>query len=172
MEVSLVFALSIRIISGLSIIFNIFALLVFCKEKKKTSLSNIMSLQLNIVCFITSFSYLIVPGKSEGLCVIQTVLNTFGEISRLTIVTTILFLAQLNFISSKNVENKKKQYLIASGIISWFFPILTGVLSTITGKPSNYSDFCWIRSDIVISYFYSHKVHMCLYIFGAGNNIS
>ena len=107
MKISFIFALIIRIISGLSIIFNIFALLVFCKEKIKTTLSNIMSFQLNIVCFITSFSYLIVPGNNYGLCITQTVLNTFGELSRLTVVTTILFLAQLNFISSKNAENKK-----------------------------------------------------------------
>ena len=164
MTIAFIFSLIIRIISGLSLIFNILALIVFCQEENKTTLSNIMSLQLNIVSFMTPLSYLIVVNTNNGLCITQTVLSTFGELSRLTVVTTILFLAQLNFITPNNAENKKTKYLIISGIVSWIFPITIGVLSVIYVDNTPFSDFCWISSDVVINIFYGIRF-TCITIF-------
>lgn len=75
-------------------------------------------------------------------------LNTFGELSKLTIATTILLLAQLNFIKTNELEQKKKMYFGISILISGVLPITIGIISVLSGDVNDYSSFCGLKVQL------------------------
>ena len=125
-----IYALVVRVISSCNLVIYIAAFILIGREKNKKNLSSLINLQLAITCFIHSISYLLPPTK-PFFCPFQSMLNTFGELSKLTIATTILLLAQLNFIKTNELEQKKKMYFGISILISGVLPITIGIISAL-----------------------------------------
>ena len=147
MEDSEIYALVVRVISSCNLVIYIAAFILIGREKNKKNLSSLINLQLAITCFIHSISYLLPPTK-PFFCPFQSMLNTFGELSKLTIATTILLLAQLNFIKTNELEQKKKMYFGISILISGVLPITIGIISVLSGDVNDYSSFCGLKVQL------------------------
>lgn len=160
MDEKAVVSLIMKLICGISFIVYIIAFVVVIKMGSKIGLSQLVYLQLIITCMIHSFSYLL-PYDNEALCLTQAMLNTFGDLSKLTMATEVVFLAQLNFVNSTQLEAKKKRFLIIGGIVAWALPFIIGILSVVKGGTNSYSHFCWINHQTVIFIFIGIRI-VCL----------
>ena len=122
---------------SLSMVLYLFVFITLWK-RKGVFITSLISFQLAITCVLHSGSYFI-PSRIDIPCLIQASLKVFGEISKLTIATIILFLSQLNFLNKENVGNKKVIYLIISVCLIWMLPIILGVVCVSFGKLCSFS---------------------------------
>ena len=96
-------------------------------------------------CLVYSGSYLFPKTEVDSFfCKIQALLNTFSDLSVLAIATSIVFVAQIGFSGSIELESKKRLYFILSLIFCWIVPISVSIFSILYGGTTNSSDFCWI----------------------------
>lgn len=77
--------------------FEIYALCIRIICSIIIRLSNMIKFQLTITCFLHSLSYIFPPVR-PFFCEFQSMLNTFGELSKLAIATMIMLLAQLTLL--------------------------------------------------------------------------
>ena len=164
-----IYALCIRIICSIIILICLVSFILLCREKDTKSLSNMIKFQLTITCFLHSLFYIFPPVR-PFFCEFQSMLNTFGELSKLAIATMIMLLAQLTFTNSHELEHKKKFYFFISVSISWVLPILIGVLAIITGDTNKYSDFCWIQNKIFLFIFIAIRFLIVIAFFASRVN--
>lgn len=143
-----VIEITMYVFCSLSMVLYLFVFITLWK-RKGAFITSLISFQLAITCVLHSGSYFI-PSRIDTPCLIQASLKVFGEISKLTIATIVLFLSQLNFLNKENVGNKKVIYLIISVCLIWILPIIIGVVCVFFGKAGIYCTFCFINTPQIV----------------------
>lgn len=147
------------IICGLSMIPYLLYIVYLIITKSKYTLSTFFHFQLCLSCFIYNISFFIPLVKTNpSLCKLQSILNVFSDLSGMSISTVIVLLAQMNFVNSSDLNQKRRIYLILSFIFCWLIPILLGILSLFYSGTNDYSAFCWLNNKIIISVFFSIRL--------------
>ena len=154
----------IYVISSLSLFLYLLVFIILCK-RGGVFITMLISFQLLITCFLYSAAYFLPNGNGDMMCRIQATFKTFGELSKLSIATIILFLSQLNFVNSDEIEKKKVFYLIISGILSWIVPITIGIVCVVCGRAITYSYFCFIETKEIVFTFVPIRYLLILMFF-------
>ena len=141
----------IRSVAGVSLIPYICSFIFFFGSNKKFDINTIINCQLCLSNLIYTSSYLL-PKFKEGTigCKIQVMLNSFSELTNISVAIAIVLLARLNFVSSVDFEKKQKKYFVLSIVICWIIPIIIAIITIFYGKSVDYSEFCWYQAQAMI----------------------
>ena len=130
-------------ISGCSmIIYGLAVTSIFLGQFK--SISSLVSLQLIVTCFCHNVAFFI---STNTMCTLQTFLNAFGEIGKLSVTMTIMFISLITFTDELQSKNKK-MFVIISIILSWVISIVVCFFCVFFGKTIPYTEFCWIEKEL------------------------
>ena len=151
----------VKIVNGISLPFYFLSFIII--YKKNQSLFRYISLQLVITSLIQSVAFLLPSKDNDFFCKMQTALDIIGDISKITVATSVVLFAQLNFMEQEKAEKRKTIYIVGSIIFSWVIPITITILFLIFGKAVNYSEFCWISNDSYI-FLYATSINRYAYI--------
>ena len=151
----------VKIVNGISLPFYFLTFIII--YKKNQSLFRYISLQLVITSLIQSVAFLLPSKDNDFFCKMQTALDIIGDISKITVATSVVLFAQLNFMEQEKAEKRKTIYIVGSIIFSWVIPITITILFLIFGKAVNYSEFCWISNDSYI-FLYATSINRYAYI--------
>lgn len=143
----------ILMIENLICMFPYFTLMyvIIFKEKKTCSSTGIINIQLCIISILQSisFAFAVVDVKAtietiSPLVKIQTALYSASLLGTICFIFNITFFAYYNFVDSQTIKARKCCYLLIISIISWFFPILIGVLSIFPEGEQTTTIYFWI----------------------------
>ena len=151
----------VKIVNGISLPFYLFTFIIIYKRKQ--SLFRYIGIQLLLTFVIQSVAYLLPSKDNEFFCKMQTGLDIIGDISKITVATSIVLFAQLNFFEQEKAERRKKYYILFSIIFSWVIPIVITLLFLFFGKAGHYSEFCWISIESKI-FLYVTLINKYVYI--------
>ena len=149
-----------------SLVLYLLLIIIFFKGKQKFSMTNHIHFQLCLSNLAYNVSFLL-PNNENGIgCKIQAMMNTFSEITSVSIVSSIVWLAQLNFSNKSESKSKETKTIIVTIIICWIIPILIGICSVFFGSMTTYSNFCWIQGNyVVISYIAIRGIYFFIFYF-------
>lgn len=134
------------VISGFSmIIYGLAATSIFLGNYK--TIGSLVSVQLIITCFFHNFAFFL---PTESMCTAQTFFNAFGEIGKLSITMTIMFISQITFTDEVQSDNKKN-FVKISIILSLVIPVVVCSLCVFFGGARKYTEFCWINNDLELN---------------------
>ena len=140
--------------------FTLMYVIIF-KEKKACSSTGIINIQLCIISILQSisFSFAVVDNRTYEknvtkeiiddisklpLVKIQTALYSASLLGTICFIFNITFFAYYNFVGSETIKARKSCYLLIISIISWFLPILIGVLSIFSEGEQTTTIYFWI----------------------------
>ena len=161
MNLNVIIGYFVKIVNGLSIPFYFLTFVII--YKKNQSLFRYISLQLVITSLIQSVAFLLPSKDNDFFCKMQTALDIIGDISKITVATSVVLFAQLNFMEQEKAEKRKKIYILCSIIFSWVIPIVITLLFWFFGKAVSYSEFCWISDESWI-FLYITSINRYAYI--------
>lgn len=161
MNLNVIIGYFVKIVNGLSIPFYFLTFVII--YKKNQSLFRYISLELVLTSLIQSVAFLLPSKNSDFFCKMQTALDIIGDISKITVATSIVLFAQLNFMEQEKAEKRKKIYILCSIIFSWVIPIVITLLFWFFGKAVPYSEFCWISDESWI-FLYITSINRYAYI--------
>ena len=95
----------VKIVNGISLLFYLFTFIIIYKRKQ--SLFRYIGIQLLLTSVIQSVAYLLPSKDNEFFCKMQTGLDIIGDIIKITVATSIVLFAQLNFLEQEKAERKK-----------------------------------------------------------------
>lgn len=129
-------------ISGCSMfIYGLAVASIFLGQFK--SIGSLVSLQLIITCFCHNFAFFL---STNTMCTVQTFFNAFGEIGKLSVTMTIMFISLITFTDELQSKNKKL-FVIISIILSWVISIVVCFFCVFFGGTIPYTEFCWIAKQ-------------------------
>ena len=161
MSLSVFIGYFVKIVNGLSLPLYFITFIIICKRSQ--SLFRYIGIQLVITSLIQSVAYLLPSKHNDFFCKMQTALDIIGDISKITVATSIVLFAQLNFMEQDKAEIRKKYYIMFSIIFSWVIPVGITLMFLFFGKAEHYSEFCWISDDNLL-FLYLTSINRYAYI--------
>ena len=157
---------SIIVVCWVSLVPYILFLIIFIKGKQKFSLTNHIHLQLCLSNLAYNVSYLLPNKKNQTVCKVQAMINTFSEITSVSIASSIVWIAQSNFTNKNESQRKEIKTILFSIFICWVIPIVIGICSVFFGSMTTYSNFCWVQGNaVVISYIIIRAIYFFIFYF-------